>query len=72
MFSLSCEEGMRISQTVISSCHAEKAPLKFSKNVLVFTEQGVAMLSCLTSLLPRLRTFALLHCFLMSDMSEDA
>ena len=36
---------MRISQTVISSSHSEKAPLKFSKNVLVFTEQGVAMLS---------------------------
>ena len=39
------EEIMRISQTVISSGRSEKAPLKFSKNVLVFTEQGVAMLS---------------------------
>jgi len=36
---------MRISQIVISSDHSEKAPLKFSKSVLVFTEQGVAMLS---------------------------
>jgi hypothetical protein len=45
MFSLGREEIMRISQTVISSSHSEKAPLKFSKNVLVFTEQGVAMIS---------------------------
>jgi len=45
MFSLSREEVMRISQIVISSGHSKKAPLKFSKNVLVFTEQGVAMLS---------------------------
>ena len=45
MFSLGREEIMGISQTVISSSHSEKAPLKFSKNVLVFTEQGVAMLS---------------------------
>ncbi|MBI4844198.1 MAG: ORF6N domain-containing protein [Nitrospirae bacterium] len=45
MFSLSREEVMRISQIVISSDITEKAPLKFSKNVLVFTEQGVAMLS---------------------------
>lgn len=45
MISLSREEVMRISQIVISSGHSEKAPLKFSKNVLVFTEQGVAMLS---------------------------
>ncbi|MEK6527375.1 MAG: ORF6N domain-containing protein [Nitrospirota bacterium] len=45
MFSLSREEIMRISQIVISSGQSEKAPLKFSKNVLVFTEQGVAMLS---------------------------
>jgi hypothetical protein len=45
MFSLSREEIMRISQIVISSGHSENAPLKFSKNVMVFTEQGVAMLS---------------------------
>jgi uncharacterized protein YpiB (UPF0302 family) len=45
MFSLSREEVMRISQIVISSNQSEKAPLKFSKSVLVFTEQGVAMLS---------------------------
>jgi len=37
MFSLTREEILRISQTVIS--------LKFSKSVYVFTEQGVAMLS---------------------------
>ena len=37
MFTLSREEIMRISQTVTS--------LKYSKNVNVFTEQGVAMLS---------------------------
>jgi len=36
---------MRISQIVTSSGHPGKAPLKFSKNVLAFTEQGVAMLS---------------------------
>jgi len=39
MFALTREEIMRISQTVISS------NLRFSKSVLVFTEQGVAMLS---------------------------
>lgn len=39
MFPLEREEIMRISQTVISS------KLRFSKNVLAFTEQGVAMLS---------------------------
>jgi len=39
MFSLSRKEIMRISQIVISS------DLKFSKHVLAFTEQGVAMLS---------------------------
>lgn len=37
MFALNRDEILRISQFVIS--------LKFSKNVLVFTEQGVAMLS---------------------------
>lgn len=39
MFALDREEIMRISQSVISS------KLRFSKNVLAFTEQGVAMLS---------------------------
>jgi hypothetical protein len=39
MFALQREEIMRISQSVISS------KLRFSKNVLAFTEQGVAMLS---------------------------
>ena len=42
MFSLSREEIMRISQIVTSS---ESSRLKFSKNVMAFTEQGVAMLS---------------------------
>jgi len=42
MFELSREEIMRISQIVTSSDQAE---LKFSKSVLAFTEQGVAMLS---------------------------
>ena len=37
MFSLTREEVMRISQSVIS--------LKFSKNVFAFTEQGISMLS---------------------------
>lgn len=41
MFALSREEILRISQTVTS--------LKFSKNVNVFTEQGVAMLSSVLS-----------------------
>jgi hypothetical protein len=39
MFKLTREEIMRISQSVTSST------LRFSKNVLAFTEQGVAMLS---------------------------
>lgn len=42
MFALSREEILRISQSVTSSGQAE---LKYSKNVLAFTEQGVAMLS---------------------------
>lgn len=42
MFALSREEILRISQTVTSSGQAE---LKYSKSVLAFTEQGVAMLS---------------------------
>jgi hypothetical protein len=45
MFSLSREEITRISQIVISSDSAELQNLKFSRNVMVFTEQGVAMLS---------------------------
>ena len=40
MFSLTRQEITRISQIVISS-----STLKFSKNVNVFTEQGIAMLS---------------------------
>ncbi len=43
MFSLTREEIMRISQIVISS------DIKFSKQVRVFTEQGVAMLSGILS-----------------------
>jgi hypothetical protein len=43
MFSLTREEIIRISQIVISSGHSENAPLKFSKSVMVFTEQGVSM-----------------------------
>ncbi len=42
MFALSREEILRISQSVTSSGQAE---LKYSKSVLAFTEQGVAMLS---------------------------
>ena len=45
MFPLTREEIMRISQIVISSGDTENAPLKFSKSAMVFTEQGVAMLS---------------------------
>lgn len=44
MFALDREEIERISQIVISSA-GRKDTLKFSKSVLVFTEQGVAMLS---------------------------
>ncbi len=44
MFSLSREEITRISQFVISSGASLKT-LKFSKNVMVFTEYGIAMLS---------------------------
>jgi len=43
MFSLTREEIMRISQSVTSS--DRESSLKFSKNVMAFTEQGVAMLS---------------------------
>ncbi|MBI5044102.1 MAG: ORF6N domain-containing protein [Nitrospirae bacterium] len=42
MFTLTREEIMRISQIVISSGHET---LKFAKSAMVFTEQGVAMLS---------------------------
>ena len=42
MFELTREEVMRISQIVISS---EGSDIKYSKRVLAFTEQGVAMLS---------------------------
>lgn len=45
MFPLTRDEIMRISQIVISSGNAETRTLKFSKSVMVFTEQGVAMLS---------------------------
>ena len=43
MFELSRAEILRMSQIVTSS--EGRASLKFSKNVFVFTEQGVAMLS---------------------------
>jgi hypothetical protein len=45
MFRLTREEIMRISQFVISSVHPGVKTLKFSKSVMAFTEQGVAMLS---------------------------
>jgi hypothetical protein len=45
MFSLSKQEIMRISQIVISSDDRPSSSLKFSKNINVFTEQGIAMLS---------------------------
>ena len=44
MFSLTREEITRISQFVISSS-ASLETLKFSKNVMAFTEYGIAMLS---------------------------
>ncbi len=44
MFALDRKEIQNISQIVISS-KGKKDTLKFSKSVLVFTEQGVAMLS---------------------------
>jgi hypothetical protein len=44
MFSLTREEILRISQFVISSSGSPET-LKFSKNVMVFTEYGIAMLS---------------------------
>src|SRR4030043_988651 len=45
MFPLTREEIMRISQFVISSEHQGVKTLKFSKNVMAFTEHGIAMLS---------------------------
>jgi len=45
IFRLTREEIMKISQIVISSVHPKLNTLKFSKNVIVFTEHGVAMLS---------------------------
>src|SRR4030066_2347754 len=45
MFRLPREEIKRISQFVISSGHPGGDTLKFSKNVMAFTEHGVAMLS---------------------------
>ena len=45
MLRLTREEIMRISQIVISSVHPGIKTLKFSKNVMAFTEHGVAMLS---------------------------
>jgi len=45
MFLLTRDEIMRISQFVISSMSSKNDTLKFSKNVQVFTEHGVAMLS---------------------------
>ncbi len=41
MFRLTREEIMRISQFVISSGHPGIKTLKFSKNVMAFTEHGV-------------------------------
>jgi hypothetical protein len=43
MFPLTREEIMRISQFVISSVHPGGKTLKFSKNVMAFTEHGVVM-----------------------------
>ena len=44
MFSLTREEIVRISQSVISS-NASFKTLKFSRNVMAFSEYGIAMLS---------------------------
>ena len=48
MFPLERDEIERISQIVISSA-GRRDSLKFSKNVLVYTEQGIAMLSSVLS-----------------------
>jgi hypothetical protein len=45
MFRLTREEIMRISQFVISSTHSGVNTLKFSKNVMAFTEHGVRCFS---------------------------
>ena len=45
IFSLTREEINGISQIVTSSGQPEREALKFSKSVIAFTEQGVAMLS---------------------------
>ena len=45
MFALTREEIMRISQIVISSAPDGRSDLKYSKNVMVFSEYGIAMLS---------------------------
>ena len=45
MFRLTREEIMRISQIVTSSGNPTGKTLKFSKNVMAFTEHSVAMLS---------------------------
>ncbi|MFZ3208865.1 MAG: ORF6N domain-containing protein [Geobacteraceae bacterium] len=45
MFSLTREEIGRISQFVTSSSGGGHGSLKFSKNVMAFTEYGIAMLS---------------------------
>jgi len=47
MFELKRDEILRMSQIVISS--TGQAPLKFSKSVFAFTEQGIAMLSTVLS-----------------------
>ncbi|HYA92282.1 MAG TPA: ORF6N domain-containing protein [Thermodesulfobacteriota bacterium] len=68
MFRLTREEIMRISQFVISSTHRGVNTLKFSKNVMAFTEHGVAMLSSVLNSLTAvqvniqiMRTFAKLR-----------
>jgi hypothetical protein len=68
MFALRRDEIMRISQSVISS------RLRFSKNVLAFTEQGVAMLSSVLNSsrsvqvnIEIMRTFVMLRQLLSSN-----
>jgi len=68
MFRLTREEIMRISQFVISSADPGVKTLKFSKNVMAFTEHGVAMLSSVLNSLTAvqvniqiMRTFAKLR-----------
>jgi hypothetical protein len=45
MFTLTREEIMRISQTVISSATDGRGDLKYSRSVTAFSEYGIAMLS---------------------------